>query len=241
MSEISKITLPNGKEYDFKDTTAREMIAGKQDTLTFDDTPTADSSNPVTSGGVKAYVDANAGGGSSGSVFGEAVPFSAFSWPAENTLASGTITTDSALWNNVYGSFYDTGLLVSDIQKYRIFAVTMQETQSTVLPYMQIGMFQSAPDYKYEAYGSKDGTSRNKTYICEWITDSKSNLRTFHCDKYANNDFCYRSPSTNISMNLDLSMGLRNYTPSPSDHFCIYLIQDDSPNIVYRVTGLIKY
>lgn len=170
-------------------------------------------------------------------MFGEAVPFSTWSWPAENMLASGTITTDSALGKD----FYDTGLLVSDIQKYRIFAVTMQETQSTVSPYMQIGMFQSTTDYKFETYGSKDSTSRNKTYICEWITDSRSNLRTFHCDKYAGNDFSYRSPSTNISMNLDLSMGLRNYTPSPSDHFCIYLIQDDSPNIVYRVTGLIKY
>ena len=32
-------------------------VAGKQDTLTFDSTPTAGSSNPVTSAGVKEYVD----------------------------------------------------------------------------------------------------------------------------------------------------------------------------------------
>lgn len=32
-------------------------LAGKQDTLTFDTTPTASSANPVTSGGIKTYVD----------------------------------------------------------------------------------------------------------------------------------------------------------------------------------------
>jgi len=33
------------------------LLSGKQDTLTFDTTPTTDSSNPVTSGGIKTYVD----------------------------------------------------------------------------------------------------------------------------------------------------------------------------------------
>ena len=32
-------------------------LGGKQDTLTFDNTPTANSINPVTSGGIKTYVD----------------------------------------------------------------------------------------------------------------------------------------------------------------------------------------
>ena len=35
-----------------------EAIQGKQSTLTFDSTPTANSTNPVTSGGVKAALDA---------------------------------------------------------------------------------------------------------------------------------------------------------------------------------------
>ena len=35
-----------------------DQLSGKQDTLTFDITPTEDSTNPVTSGGIKAYVDA---------------------------------------------------------------------------------------------------------------------------------------------------------------------------------------
>lgn len=35
-------------------------LAGKQDTLTFDSTPTASSTNPVTSGGVKTALDAKA-------------------------------------------------------------------------------------------------------------------------------------------------------------------------------------
>lgn len=34
-------------------------LAGKQNTLTFDSTPTASSTNPVTSGGVKSYVDSH--------------------------------------------------------------------------------------------------------------------------------------------------------------------------------------
>lgn len=38
------------------------LVNRKQDVLTFDSTPTDNSTNPVTSGGVKAYVDANAGG-----------------------------------------------------------------------------------------------------------------------------------------------------------------------------------
>lgn len=38
------------------------LVNRKQDALTFDSTPTENSTNPVTSGGVKAYVDANAGG-----------------------------------------------------------------------------------------------------------------------------------------------------------------------------------
>lgn len=35
-------------------------LAGKQNTLTFDTTPTANSTNPVTSGGVKTYIDGKA-------------------------------------------------------------------------------------------------------------------------------------------------------------------------------------
>lgn len=33
------------------------LLAGKQNTLTFDSTPTAQSTNPVTSGGIKSYID----------------------------------------------------------------------------------------------------------------------------------------------------------------------------------------
>lgn len=38
------------------------LVGGKQDALTFDSTPTANSTNPVTSAGIKSYVDENAGG-----------------------------------------------------------------------------------------------------------------------------------------------------------------------------------
>lgn len=44
-----------------------ELQTGKQDVLTFDTTPTAGSTNPVTSEGIKAYVDASAGGTSAAS------------------------------------------------------------------------------------------------------------------------------------------------------------------------------
>ena len=40
--------------------TMNTALAGKQDTLTFDSTPTASSTNPVTSGGVKSALDAKA-------------------------------------------------------------------------------------------------------------------------------------------------------------------------------------
>jgi len=44
----------------YSKTQADTLLAGKQDTLTFDSTPTASSTNPVTSGGVKTYVDGKA-------------------------------------------------------------------------------------------------------------------------------------------------------------------------------------
>lgn len=50
-------------------TTAGQALAGleeKQDTLTFDNTPTAGSNNPVTSDGIKKYVDEHSGGGGGG-------------------------------------------------------------------------------------------------------------------------------------------------------------------------------
>lgn len=40
-----------------KKATKSQVIAGLQPTLTFDSTPTANSTNPVTSGGIKTYVD----------------------------------------------------------------------------------------------------------------------------------------------------------------------------------------
>lgn len=49
------------------ETDVNNILNTKQDTLTFDDTPTAGSLNPVTSGGIKTYVDnkiAEGGGGS---------------------------------------------------------------------------------------------------------------------------------------------------------------------------------
>lgn len=51
MSEISRFNT--GTEiYDLKDATARQEIAGKQDSLAFDASPTSGSFNPVYSGGV---------------------------------------------------------------------------------------------------------------------------------------------------------------------------------------------
>lgn len=50
-------------------TTAGQALAGledKQNTLTFDETPTTGSNNPVTSAGIKKYVDEHSGGGGGG-------------------------------------------------------------------------------------------------------------------------------------------------------------------------------
>lgn len=60
MAEISKITLPNGQIYAIKDEFARNALDGKQDKLTFDTTPTAGSTKPVTSGGIKTALDGKA-------------------------------------------------------------------------------------------------------------------------------------------------------------------------------------
>jgi len=56
MADVKKIKI-GGTWYNVKDETARNGLAAKQDTLTFDTTPTANSTNPVTSGGVNAALD----------------------------------------------------------------------------------------------------------------------------------------------------------------------------------------
>ena len=43
----------------YTETEVDTALAGKQNTLTFDSTPTASSTNPVTSGGIKTYVDSH--------------------------------------------------------------------------------------------------------------------------------------------------------------------------------------
>ena len=56
MADAKKVKI-NGIWYYVKDETARNGLAAKQDTLTFDTAPTASSTNPVTSGGVKTALD----------------------------------------------------------------------------------------------------------------------------------------------------------------------------------------
>ena len=50
--------VDGGNKGYFKDTTAREQIDNKQDTLTFDNVPTQNSDNPVKSGGIFSTMDA---------------------------------------------------------------------------------------------------------------------------------------------------------------------------------------
>ena len=71
-------------------------LAGKQDTLTFDDAPTASSNNPVKSGGVKTYVD-NA----------DAVLNTAIGERVKIAAVSGTVNADISDLNTVGG--YRTG------------------------------------------------------------------------------------------------------------------------------------
>lgn len=67
---VEALEQKEDKDTVYDDTEIKAEIAKKQDKLTFDTTPTENSTNPVTSGGVKAYVDANAGGGSSSETSG---------------------------------------------------------------------------------------------------------------------------------------------------------------------------
>ena len=68
-------------------TTAGQALAGladKQNTLTFDSTPTEGSNNPVTSAGIKKYVDEHSGGGG-GSITIDPTPTEG----SENAVSSG--------------------------------------------------------------------------------------------------------------------------------------------------------
>lgn len=57
------LALKADKATTYTKTEVDTALAGKQNTLTFDSTPTASSTNPVTSEGIKAYVDALPTGG----------------------------------------------------------------------------------------------------------------------------------------------------------------------------------
>lgn len=59
MADAKKVKI-GGVWYYVKDETARNGLSAKQDKLTFDTTPTANSANPVTSGGVKTALDEKA-------------------------------------------------------------------------------------------------------------------------------------------------------------------------------------
>ena len=78
------------------------LVNRKQDALTFDSIPTENSTNPVTSGGVKAYVDANAGGSGdspfeSGTGNGSAVLKNA------NNMALATYSTAEGYGTHAFG------------------------------------------------------------------------------------------------------------------------------------------
>lgn len=72
------LDLKADKATTYTKTEVDTALAGKQNTLTFDSTPTASSTNPVTSEGIKAYVDALP-------VSGATVLTSAdYNWPVNN-------------------------------------------------------------------------------------------------------------------------------------------------------------
>lgn len=66
-------------------TTLQRAVNEKQDTLTFDETPTEGSSNPVTSGGIKKYVDEHSGGGGGTTITIDPTPTEG----SENAVSSG--------------------------------------------------------------------------------------------------------------------------------------------------------
>lgn len=61
-TEMSGETDSNMVKLDEVIAVLQDAMAGKQEALTFDDTPAADSRNPVTSAGIKSYVDAAVAG-----------------------------------------------------------------------------------------------------------------------------------------------------------------------------------
>lgn len=61
-TEMSGETDSNMVKLDEAIAALQDSMVGKQEALTFDDTPTAGSGNPVTSAGIRAYVDAAVAG-----------------------------------------------------------------------------------------------------------------------------------------------------------------------------------
>ena len=61
-TEMSGDTDSNMVKLDEAIAALQDAMVGKQEALTFDDTPAADSRNPVTSAGIKSYVDAAVAG-----------------------------------------------------------------------------------------------------------------------------------------------------------------------------------
>lgn len=110
--------------------TSHQDISGKQDKLTFDNTPTANSSNPVTSSGIKSALDEKlnvSGNASTATSAGTIVPFdkgmaSAFRnvWFSDNTKNNKPVYNENIQYNPV-----------TDVLKAGTFQGTLNGNAST--------------------------------------------------------------------------------------------------------------
>ena len=81
--------------------TAAEELQGKQNTLTFDSKPTASSTNPVTSGGIKTALDGKANNSIIADSFSESVSYAVGNYCVyEGALYRFTSAHSAGVWNS---------------------------------------------------------------------------------------------------------------------------------------------
>jgi hypothetical protein len=175
---------------------------------------TYDGSSPV-------EVEIPAGGGGTGG--GETLVAD------ETVLASGVIPAGTAQWKHT-----DTGLKVSDLKNWRIFAVKLKSTQS-----QNWGLSINRSNIIYP------NTDRYTSFL-EWVDSERTVLKTYgvaadsgtYWDSYFNHGMIVNGTPTDYKTG---GVGYKFYSaPNETDSVCVYNSSETTADCEWQIIGVIR-
>lgn len=143
--------------------TLEQLLDSKQDSLTFDSTPTALSTNPVTSAGIKTYVDDRFDGASKAISYGN---------------YSTMITAFNALADDVYGVGQDIYIVTTDVPDLWVSSI---ESTSSTYTYVDDATFISAlatNGYVQVGYYKLSALETQKVDLTDYVTTNTAQTIT---------------------------------------------------------------